>query len=89
MIFRYLLHRKMQRHFKKLLQSTDYKKWVENGDFDRYWKMSEWQAFRRLFFPMSIIRETDPKHLLHAQRMIEKVLAEAKEKEERNKNSSA
>ena len=81
MIFRYLLRRNRQRLDKRLLLPEDYKNSVERGGYDWISKMSEWRAFRHLYFPMSIIREADPQTLLKLQRMAEEALAKAKERE--------
>ena len=89
MIFRYLLRRRMQRLDKRLFLPAVYKKQVESGAYDRYWKMSEWRAFRMLYFPMSIIREADPRDLRKLQGMIEQTLTEAKEKEKHDSKASA
>ncbi len=79
----------MQRLDKRLFLPAAYKKQVETGAYDRYWKMSEWRAFRILYFPMSVIRKTDPRDLRKLQAMIDQTLAEAKEKEKHDSKASA
>ena len=88
MIFRWLLRRDRQRLDRRLLLPEDYKNRLENGGYDWISEMSEWRAFRHLYFPMSIIREADPKDLREVQRMIEKVLAEAEQKKDDSETSA-
>ena len=88
MIFRYLLRRDHQRLDRRLLLPEDYKDRLENGGYDWISEMSEWRAFRHLFFSMSIIREADPKDLRELQRMIEKVLADTERKKDDSETSA-
>ena len=69
---------------KRLLMPADYEAMVARGHGDWISELSEWRAFRLLYFPMSILRETDPKHLRELQQMIERVLADTEQKKDEN-----
>jgi hypothetical protein len=89
MIFRYLLRRNRQRLDKGLLLPEDYRKMVESDGYDWIFQMSEWRAFRHLYFPMSIVREASPQVLSELEQMTRRVLAEAEEKGKHDKDGSA
>ena len=75
MIFRWLYRRYIRRRWSQLLSAESVAAMEATAD-----SMSEWQAFRHLFFQMSVLPEGDQRRLLQLQRMIEKVLAETEEK---------
>jgi hypothetical protein len=79
----------MQRIDESVLLPEDYQKNVESGAYDRFSIMSEWRAFRHLYFPMSIIREAGPEVLSELEQMTRRVLTEAEEKEKHDKNTPA
>jgi hypothetical protein len=73
---------------KRLVLPADYEAMLARGQWDWISKLSEWRAFRHLFFPMSILREADPKDLRELHGMIEQVLADTKKKEDNNNTSA-
>jgi len=79
----------MQRIDESVLLPEDYQKNLESGAYDRFSNLSEWRAFRLLYFPMSIIREASPEVLSELEQMTKRVLAEAEEKAKHEKNTSA
>ena len=76
MIFRWLLRKQSQRRLKRLVLAEAYDSFVANGHWNWISEISEWRAFRLLFFPASVARECDPADLQRLQRMIEKALDE-------------
>jgi len=87
MIFRWLLRRSSQRDLKRRLPGA-YEGLVVNGHWDWISGISEWRAFRILYFPMSVVREIDPQHLQELQKIIGKVLVETEDKKDA-RNTSA
>lgn len=75
MIFRWMYRRSVRRRWRRLLPTESVAAMEATAD-----SMSEWRAFQRLFFPISMVRQADPQDLLQLQRMIEKVLAETEER---------
>ena len=73
---------------RRLVLPADYQARVTRGHWDWISELSEWRAFRHLFFPMSILRETDPKHLRELQQMIGQVLADTEQKKDESNTSA-
>jgi hypothetical protein len=75
MIFRWLYRRNIRRRWRPLLPADSVAAMEATAD-----SMSEWRAFRHLFFPMSVLREANPQDLRQLQRMIEKAVVETEER---------
>ena len=88
MVFRYLFRRQTERFDRKALPPEYCEEKLRNGGYDYISEMSEWHAFRCLFFPMSVIREMDPRHLRELKRLTEKVLADTESKRDEDKSSA-
>jgi hypothetical protein len=88
MIFRWLLRRREQKKMKRLALPEAYDRLVASGHWNWISEISEWRAFRQLFFPMSIVREADPKQLRELQKMIEQALQDSERKKD-EKNTMA
>jgi len=87
MIFRYFLRIQSQRLDRKISPAY-FKHKIENGSYHWISELSEWRAFRVMFFPMSVIREIDPKHLRELHRILGKVLADSDPKKNEKETSA-
>jgi len=83
-IFRYLLRRRCQQFDRRFFPPEYCLDKLQSGGYDWITALSEWHAFRRIFFPMSVIHEMDPKHLRELKRILENALEGAPHDEKKS-----